>query len=77
MQMVVGTLEWLDNGRYRSCGSWVLIFCAAVASQDNSARNAAGGLNVYTDKSTGCEYLGRDGALTPRLNAEGKQICRR
>lgn len=32
---------------------------------------------VYRDRLTGCEYLARnyDGSLTPRMGADGKQVC--
>jgi len=35
------------------------------------------GLIPYTDALTGCQYLARSygGALTPRMGADGKQIC--
>lgn len=50
-------------------------------STDPPGRNWIGsyhrsGINPYRDAETGCEYLGRGGALTPRLDATGKHICR-
>lgn len=32
---------------------------------------------VFTDRATGCEYLAtrQRNALTPRLSADGKQVC--
>lgn len=36
------------------------------------------GIEPYTDNLTGCQYLGHGfGGLTPRLDATGKQICRK
>ena len=32
-------------------------------------------MDVFTDHLTGCQYLYR-GSLTPRLGADGKQICK-
>jgi len=32
------------------------------------------GMWLYTDHLTGCQYLYR-GSLTPRMDADGKQIC--
>lgn len=44
---------------------------------DTDAPGKRSGLNLYTDNKTGCQYLsapfGR--ALTPRLDANGQQIC--
>ena len=37
-------------------------------------------LVVYVDTENGCQYLRacfRDGGLTPRMGADGKQICRK
>lgn len=35
------------------------------------------GLRPRTDYGTGCQYLEtRDGAITPRLGRDGKQVCR-
>lgn len=35
------------------------------------------GLILYTDHGTGCQYVGKSGALTPRMQADGKQAgCR-
>lgn len=33
------------------------------------------GLQLFTDARTGCQYVARDGALTPRMGADGKQVC--
>ena len=37
------------------------------------------GFGLYTDYGTGCQYLvihwGFAPAITPRMNAEGKQVC--
>lgn len=34
-------------------------------------------MTVYTDHKTGCQYLATpSGGLTPRLDGEGKQICK-
>lgn len=34
------------------------------------------GLTLYRDHLTGCEYVSVGGGLTPRLGADGKQLCR-
>lgn len=35
------------------------------------------GMILYTDSLTGCQYLSvsRSGGITPRMGANGKQIC--
>jgi hypothetical protein len=33
-------------------------------------------MDVFTDHLTGCQYLYRN-SLTPRMGADGKQICRK
>lgn len=35
------------------------------------------GASLVIDHGTGCHYLGRLGSVTPRLGADGKQICRK
>ena len=34
------------------------------------------GFRLRTDYGTGCQYLLADSAVTPRLGADGKQVCR-
>lgn len=45
---------------------------------DSSPAGGRSGLVIYTDNLTGCQYLqaGGDRALTPRMGADGKQICK-
>lgn len=33
------------------------------------------GMSLLTDHETGCQYLYRSGAITPRMDGNGKQIC--
>ncbi|HHQ1471517.1 TPA: DUF6440 family protein [Bacillus anthracis] len=39
------------------------------------------GIRVWTDKDTGCQYFymssGYSDMMTPRMNNEGKQICKK
>lgn len=54
-------LNWLDYG---------------TDSSDKSGTQRSG-VAVRIDHGTGCEYLETSkGALTPRLDAEGRHICR-
>lgn len=45
---------------------------------DDTINGRPSGLTLYTDFGTGCQYLAlsRDGALTPRLGADGRALCR-
>lgn len=45
-------------------------------SQDDSDRDAwhRSGLRILTDHKTGVQYLSRGGALTPRLDGEGRIV---
>lgn len=57
------------------------IALAACSKRDNSdPPEGRSGFEVFTDSLTGCQYIGwGDGAqgkaITPRMNADGKQIC--
>lgn len=44
---------------------------------DNVETGQRSGMKLRTDYGTGCQYLEtRDGSLSPRLGADGKQFCR-
>lgn len=44
---------------------------------DNLEKKKRSGMRLYTDHKTGCQYISPSifGGLTPRLGADGKQIC--
>lgn len=45
---------------------------------DTDSPTRRSGMGIYTDNRTGCQYLGRyQLGLTPRLDAEGKIICKK
>lgn len=70
---------WLhDHTMEIAIVAMVLFLCLVVyaAIEDANRPRTESGMRVYEDEETGCQYLGRDGALTPRLDAEGKQICK-
>jgi hypothetical protein len=49
----------------------------AYDDTDSKALNERSGVLLRTDYGTGCQYLeGGRGGLTPRLGADGKQVCR-
>lgn len=57
------------------------LLCAGCGEIDRSAQgpkiDVNPGLQVYTDVETGCQYLSiYQTAPTPRMGADGKQICR-
>lgn len=45
---------------------------------DDTLNGRPSGLTLYTDFGTGCQYLAlsKDGALTPRLETDGRPACR-
>lgn len=55
--------------------------CVAIGSvmfpmKDNSdSQYERSGMNIHTDALTGCQYLSRGSSITPRMGADGKQIC--
>lgn len=52
---------------------WVL-FKLDVGRDDTDGKTRSG-LNLYTDHKTGCQYLGNGSGLTPRMDAQGYQMC--
>ncbi len=61
-------------------GAAFLVGCTE-ARQANKGSGRGSDLRVWHDSETGCEYLtvgsSFDGqAVTPRMGADGKQICR-
>ena len=34
------------------------------------------GMSLYTDNATGCQYVGGIFSVTPRMDADGKQLCK-
>lgn len=52
---------------------WVL-FTLDVGRDDTDGKTRSG-LNLYTDHKTGCQYLGNGSGLTPRMDAQGYQMC--
>jgi hypothetical protein len=59
---------------------WILIALQLTApfepKDDSDFPDHSSGMNVLTDHLTGCQYLSR-GSITPRMDATGKQICRK
>jgi hypothetical protein len=56
----------------------VFLACAGCGPRTSDAGQQAIEPVVYRDSVTGCEYLttGQYHALTPRMSADGKQICK-
>lgn len=46
-----------------------------IAKDDTDPPDGRSGMHLYTDARTGCMYLSRGDSLTPRMGADGKQIC--
>jgi hypothetical protein len=55
-----------------------ILACAGCAPRTSDVEQKAIEPVVYRDSVTGCEYLttGQYYALTPRMGADGKQICK-
>ncbi|ENM6343206.1 hypothetical protein AB8H83_001106 [Salmonella enterica] len=53
--------------------SWVLF--EAGVTRDSTDGNSPSNLRLYTDALTGCQYLGNGNGLTPRMDAQGYQVC--
>lgn len=53
------------------------LLCAGCGRDNSDPPGGRSGMKVKIDNLTGCEYLRTyEGGLTPRLDADGKQICR-
>ena len=49
------------------------LFGVGLDSTDGHRRS---GMFLHTDALTGCQYLGSNSGLTPRLRPDGTQICK-
>ena len=60
--------------------SWMILVSGLMQpfepKDDSDFPDRSSGMNVLTDHLTGCQYLSR-GSITPRLDATGKQICKK
>ena len=57
---------------FMSFFTWAL----GIGKDSTDSNSGRSGMRLYIDNKTGCHYLGEFfGNLTPRLNADGKQIC--
>lgn len=54
------------------------LLCAGCSRDDSDAPNGTrSSLTLSTDHLTGCQYLSYGiNSITPRMGADGKQICR-
>lgn len=74
--------DWTDAFLKTALGVVVIILILAAVREipyddtDNVDTGKRSGMGLYTDHGTGCQYLGRSGSLTPRLNKDGKHICK-
>lgn len=76
----------LTEGALWAIGKWTLIVMVGTAlfqAVSPPARDATdppsgarSGMLLRTDNGTGCQYLEtKDGALSPRMGPDGKQVC--
>lgn len=80
--------KWLMNGALQPLMRLVVIYCtvslaltllfgAITPRDDSDATNGdRSGVEVRRDALTGCEYLESRHGVTPRLRADGHQVCR-
>lgn len=61
-----------------------LMLAGCIARSDSDPPGGFSGLSVFKDHLTGCEYLARPAfvplmsqVLTPRMGADGRQLCRK
>lgn len=56
---------------------WVVDIATPYDNTDDKENSVRSGMSLFTDNLTGCQYLsgGLFGGITPRLNADGKQVC--
>jgi len=75
--------------KYFTVWNLYILLCAAIfgltiyqmtlpyeQKDDSDGPHENSHMEVYTDHLTGCQYLYRYG-LTPRMGADGKQICKK
>lgn len=81
--MLAKYFDWMiDGGVWRFvlglvipavAGTLLLVWPATMLGRSIDEDLAA--MEVQVDAETGCHYLSRWGALTPRMDRAGKQIC--
>lgn len=42
---------------------------------DTDPPDGRSGMTLLIDHGTGCQYLYRSGAMTPRMGSDGRQVC--
>lgn len=71
---ILGAVKWVA-GIYSAVilGAALIIYAMGGDSTDGAQRS---NMKLHTDSMTGCQYLSvSGGGITPRLDANGKQIC--
>lgn len=53
----------------------LIILTVDFPKDSTDSVEARSGLSLYTDYSTGCQYVSAGGGITPRMGKDGKQIC--
>lgn len=53
-----------------------LLFVGYITPHDDTdPPDGRSGMTLLIDHGTGCQYLYRSGAITPRMDKSGRQIC--
>lgn len=47
----------------------------SIPHDDTDPASGRSGLRLFTDAKTGCQYVGAGLGITPRLRADGTQVC--
>lgn len=53
------------------------VFSGCLSNDSDPSPSVPSGLTVRQDALTGCEYLEAGHGITPRMDADGKQVCRK
>ena len=51
-------------------------FMGEFDRDDTDSPSARSNMELLTDYGTGCQYLYRNGSITPRMGRDGNQVCK-
>lgn len=78
--ITAGALDRIATTALAMILTWVILtflLSLFLPRDDSDPAKGRSGFQIRADALTGCEYLEtRKGAITPRLDATGRQVCR-